>query len=123
MTRSGVAGKGSRSKGCRGAEHGQTCTKDRTDAVALRAALESTVQLGRGNEVNWQAELANPTKCRDSLQFCTPRSISEIANCPRHAPRVAHSRRLAKEWLHKSTHIIYLHVDEPFACHTMCWLA
>jgi hypothetical protein len=38
-------------------------------AVALWAALESAVQLGRGDEVNKQAEMANPTKCRDSLQF------------------------------------------------------
>jgi hypothetical protein len=37
--------------------------------VALRAALESAVQLGRGDEVNRQAEIANPTRCRvDSLQ-------------------------------------------------------
>jgi hypothetical protein len=64
----GVAAKGSHSEGCRGAENGQACTKDRTRAVALRAALESAVQLGRGDEVNRQAEMANPTKCRDSLQ-------------------------------------------------------
>jgi hypothetical protein len=71
MTRLGGAGRGSGSKGCRGAEHAydQTCTKDCTGAVALRAALESDVQLGRGNEVNRQ-EMANPTKCRDSLQAC-----------------------------------------------------
>jgi hypothetical protein len=55
-------------KGCRGAEHGQACTKERTGAVAVRAALESAVQVGRGNEGNRQAEMANPTKCRDSLQ-------------------------------------------------------
>jgi hypothetical protein len=52
MTRLGVARRGSRSKCWRGAKHGQTCTKDRTGAVALRAALESAVQLGRGDEVN-----------------------------------------------------------------------
>jgi hypothetical protein len=68
MTRRGGAGKGSVSKGCRGAEHGQACTKYRTGAVALRAALESAVQLGRGDEVNRQAEMASPAKCRDSLQ-------------------------------------------------------
>jgi hypothetical protein len=68
MTRRGGAGKGSGSKGCRGAEHGQACTKERTGAVAVRAALESAVQVGRGNEGNRQAEMANPTKCRDSLQ-------------------------------------------------------
>jgi hypothetical protein len=49
MTRGG-AGKGSGSKGCRGAEHGQACTKERTGAMAVRAALESAVQVGRGNE-------------------------------------------------------------------------
>jgi hypothetical protein len=63
----GGAGKGSGSKGCRGAEHGQACTKERTGAVAVRAALESAVQVGRGDEGNRQAEMANPTKCRDSL--------------------------------------------------------
>jgi hypothetical protein len=68
MTRRGGAGKGSGSKGCRGAEHGQACTKERTGAVAVRAALESAVQLGRGDEGNRQSEMANPTKCRDSLQ-------------------------------------------------------
>jgi hypothetical protein len=69
MTRRGGAGKGSGSKGCRGAEHGQACTKERTGAVAVRAALESAVQLGRGDEGNRQSEMANPTKCRDSLQI------------------------------------------------------
>jgi hypothetical protein len=63
----GGAGKGSGSKGCRGAEHGQACTKN-AGAVAVRAALESAVQLGRGDEGNRQSEMANPTKCRDSLQ-------------------------------------------------------
>jgi hypothetical protein len=64
-----LEGKGSRSKGCgRGAEHGQTCAMDRTGAVALRVALESAVQHGRGDKVHRQAEMANPTKCRDSLQ-------------------------------------------------------
>jgi hypothetical protein len=64
----GGAGKGGGSKGCRGAEHGRTCTKDHTGAAALRAALESAMQLGRGDEVTRQADMANPTKCRDSLQ-------------------------------------------------------
>jgi hypothetical protein len=68
MTRRGGAGKSSGSKGCRGAEHGQACTKDRTGAVALKAALESAVQLRQGNQVNRQAEMANPTNCRESLQ-------------------------------------------------------
>jgi hypothetical protein len=75
MTRRGGAGKSSGSKGCRGAERGQACTKERTGAVAVRAALESAVQVGRGNEGNRQAEMANPTKCRDSLQF----GLSEMA--------------------------------------------
>jgi hypothetical protein len=51
-TRRGKAENSSGSKGCRGAEHGQTCANDRTGAGALRAALESAVQLGRGDEVN-----------------------------------------------------------------------
>jgi hypothetical protein len=55
MTSRGGAGKGSGSTGCRGAEHGQACTKDRTHAEALRAALESAVQLGRGDEENREA--------------------------------------------------------------------
>jgi hypothetical protein len=42
--------------------------KERTGAVAVRAALESAVQVGRGDEGNRQAEMVNPTKCRDSLQ-------------------------------------------------------
>jgi hypothetical protein len=45
--------------------------KERTGAVAVRAALESAVQLGRGDEGNRQSEMANPTKCRDSLQSLT----------------------------------------------------
>jgi hypothetical protein len=59
MTKGGGAGKGSGSKGRRGAEHGQACTKERTGAVALRAALESAVQVGRGDKGNRQAEMAN----------------------------------------------------------------
>jgi hypothetical protein len=59
MTRRGGAGKGSGSQGYRSVEYGQTCTEDGTGAVALRAALESAVQLRRG-EVNRQAEMANP---------------------------------------------------------------
>jgi hypothetical protein len=58
MTRRGGAGKGSGSilcSDCRGTEHGQTHTMDRTGAVALRVALESAVQLGRGYEMNRQA--------------------------------------------------------------------
>jgi hypothetical protein len=62
MTKRVVAGKGSRSEDCRDAEHGQACTEDRTSAVAVRVALE----LGRGDEVNRQAEMADLTTCRDS---------------------------------------------------------
>jgi hypothetical protein len=71
MTRRGGVGKGTGIKGCRGAEHGQACAKERTGAVAVRAALESAVQVGRGNEGYRQAEIANPTKCGDSLQAYT----------------------------------------------------
>jgi hypothetical protein len=59
-TRRGGAGKGSGSEGCRGAKHGQACTKERLKAVAVRAALESAVQPGRGDKGNRQAEMANP---------------------------------------------------------------
>jgi hypothetical protein len=68
MTRRGGAGKGCGSQGCRGAEHGQAWTKERTGAVALRAALEAAMQLEGDEEVNRQAEMANPTTCRGSLQ-------------------------------------------------------
>jgi hypothetical protein len=83
MTRRGGVGKGTGSKGCRGAEHGQACTKERTGAVAVRAALESAVQVGRGDECNRQAEMANPTKCRDSLQKIVGRveRCDELALC------------------------------------------
>jgi hypothetical protein len=43
MTTRGGAGKSSGSRGCGGAELGQTYTKDRTGVVALRAALELAV--------------------------------------------------------------------------------
>jgi hypothetical protein len=82
MTRRGVAGIGSCSEGCRGAEHGQTYI--RTSAVAVRAALEVAVQLRRGDEVNRQAEMANP-KCRDSklTPHCrdTPLTYTETRSC------------------------------------------
>jgi hypothetical protein len=55
MTKRRVAGKGSRSKGCRGAEHGQACTKDCTGAVAFRAALESAVHSGEASRGGKQA--------------------------------------------------------------------
>jgi hypothetical protein len=67
-----VAGNGS----CRVAEHCQTCTKHRTGAVGFRAALESAVQLDRCDEVNRQAQMANSTKCRDSLQPCMAMALS-----------------------------------------------
>jgi hypothetical protein len=51
-------------------------SKERTGAVAVRAALESAVQVGRGNEGNRQAEMANPTKFRDSLQSDVARSYA-----------------------------------------------
>jgi hypothetical protein len=66
--REGSGWESSGSKGCRGAVHGQACSKERTGAVSVRAALESALQGGRGDEGNRQAEMANPTKCRDSLQ-------------------------------------------------------
>jgi hypothetical protein len=50
------------------ARHVLSVAKERTGAVAVWAALESAVQVGRGLEGNRQAEMANPTTCRDSLQ-------------------------------------------------------
>jgi hypothetical protein len=46
------------------AMHGQTCTKDRTGSVALRAAIESAVQLGRN-----EADMANPAHAALELQL------------------------------------------------------
>jgi hypothetical protein len=43
--------------------------------VALRAALESAVQLGRGDEVNRVDEMANPLKGRDSLKAGVVRDL------------------------------------------------
>jgi hypothetical protein len=89
MTRRGGAGKGSGSEDCRGAEHGQACTKDRTGAVALRTAIESAVQLGQGDEVNRQSEMANLSKCRDSLQVgCREYNAPSL---PRRAMNNAHA--------------------------------
>jgi hypothetical protein len=57
-------------------QHGQACTKGRTGAVALRAAVELAVQLGRGDEVNRQATMAKPTICRwTALYSESPRSV------------------------------------------------
>jgi hypothetical protein len=58
MTRRGVAGRDSRSEACRNAEHAQTCAQDSNGAAAVRVALESAVQLGRGHEVNRLAEIS-----------------------------------------------------------------
>jgi hypothetical protein len=84
MTRRGGAGKGSGSKGCRGAEHGQACTKELTGAVAVRAALESAVQVGRSDEGNRQAEMANPTKCGDSLQLACDQTRIRLPRARKH---------------------------------------
>jgi hypothetical protein len=73
-----VPGTGSRSKGCRGAEHGQPCTKDRTGAVAVRTALETAVQTGRGDEASRSEQAGrngHPTKCRDSQLRFSPCGI------------------------------------------------
>jgi hypothetical protein len=50
------------------ARHVPRNARARTGAVAVRAALESAVQVGQGDKGNRQAEMANPTKCRGSLQ-------------------------------------------------------
>jgi hypothetical protein len=79
MARRGLVAKGSRSEGCRGAEHGQTCNnKDRNGAVAVRAALESTVLVGRGHEVFRQAEMANLTKLREVQGFATGVACAQL---------------------------------------------
>jgi hypothetical protein len=49
--------------------------QDCTGAVALGAAPESAMQLGRGAKVNREAEMANPTKCRDLLQGLRERTL------------------------------------------------
>jgi hypothetical protein len=67
MTRRGGAGKGSGSKGRRGAEHGEACTKERTGAVAVRAALESAVQVGRAS--NATGKQKRPTLRKVGIHF------------------------------------------------------
>jgi hypothetical protein len=68
-TRRGGAGKGSGSKGSRGAEYGQACTKERTGAVAVRASEEEgqhlnrpckSCEASRGLEGNRQARNGQP---------------------------------------------------------------
>jgi hypothetical protein len=71
-----VARTGSRNEGCRGAEHGQTSTKDRNDAVAVREVLESAVQLGRGDEVNRQAEMEIRKSALSTVRRAEHRSVS-----------------------------------------------
>jgi hypothetical protein len=56
-------------EGCRGAEHGQACTKDGTGAVAVRAALALAVQLGRSEQASQNSQAY---KCRDVLQIHCP---------------------------------------------------
>jgi hypothetical protein len=70
MTGRGGAGKDSGSKSCRGAEHGQAGTKDPTGAVALRAAVKSGVQLGRG-----LAKLREATKGPGKPKWPTLRNV------------------------------------------------
>jgi hypothetical protein len=96
MTRKEGAGKGRGSNGCRGAEHGQACTKERTGAVAVRAALESAVQFGRGDEGNLLQQAS-----RNALG--TKEVAKPAARCSHKrshgSPRVAHmmsSRRDAE---------------------------
>jgi hypothetical protein len=92
MTRRGGAGKGSGSKGRGGAEYGQACTKEHTGAVAVRAALKSAMQVGRGDEGNMQAEIGNPTKCRDSLQPCMYFAASQPLLGPSSGPLWTHKQ-------------------------------
>jgi hypothetical protein len=62
ITRRGRAGKGSGSKGCRGAEHDQY--QEKHWCYGCQGST-SAVHVGRGDEGNRQAEMASPTKCRD----------------------------------------------------------
>jgi hypothetical protein len=96
MKRRGWAGKGSGGKGCRSAEHGLACTKDHSAAVALGAALQSTVQLGRGDEVNRQAEIAMPMTSRVSLSLAKARLMMD-RNARRNTmvSKVQHARQNA----------------------------
>jgi hypothetical protein len=68
-----------------------------TGAVAFRAALESAVQVGRGNEGNRQAEMANPTKCRDSLQQMSA-SVSAVHNVHKNLEFVGHLSKSTATW-------------------------
>jgi hypothetical protein len=74
-TRRGVFGKGYSSRGCTGAEHGQICTNR-----PAGAALESAVQLGRGDVVNRQAQMANLMKCRNLLQKTSYKNCKKAIN-------------------------------------------
>jgi hypothetical protein len=80
-----VPGKGSRSEGCRGAEHGQTCTKYCTGTVAVRAALELAVQLGRGDEVN-------DTQKWPSSRNVEGFAVAGLLNVPMRSKRAAGAR-------------------------------
>jgi hypothetical protein len=54
MTRRGMAGEGSRSEGSQSmARSGQTCSKDRTGAVAVRAVLDSGEATKRTCKQKW----------------------------------------------------------------------
>jgi hypothetical protein len=87
---------GSCSKGCRGVEHCQACTKDRTGAETRRAALaiESAVQVGRGDEVNRQAEMANPRKGRNLLMQWAPKHRDFVMNRSGYRPNLGFQLRI-----------------------------
>jgi hypothetical protein len=58
------------------ARHVLGISQDRTGAVAVRAAFESAVPLGRGDEVNGQAEMADLLKCRGFATCLKSPSVS-----------------------------------------------
>jgi hypothetical protein len=70
----------------------------------IRAALESAVQLGRGDEVNRQAEMANPTKCSDSLYVATA-VLDRCKNALCAMLRPPRRKHVYVPWPFKATHI------------------
>jgi hypothetical protein len=98
---SGKAGKGSGSQGCRGAEH------------ALWNALVrwlSGQNLNRpcnsgGDEGNRQPEIANPAKCRDSLQR---HFRPELAPCSIHEGTVVTNARIRDRLCYSCTCLLLL---------------
>jgi hypothetical protein len=105
MTRRGgararKARKGSGRSGCRGAEHGQTCP-NRTGAVhvALRAELESAVQLGRAR-VRRRSEQGSrngqPYEMQDGAPWRYVSALPCFTRSHPRSPRHGQTTRIAK---------------------------